>query len=88
MRSNCVEQTVIFGAQIFHDFGRHLYGVTGLPETFVALKDDRLLIVGEPAYDVMQAALAAAGFNRLAVTQCAAGEGKGWVKGMLIDLTV
>lgn len=78
-----IREKNILGATIFYDLKRAVMGWTELPAHFVAVKDDRVLIVGEPCNDVRQAAIASVGFRRAHVTRVPPGEGS---KGLLVNL--
>lgn len=78
-----VKEKTLFGVKIYFDLSRSILGMTELPAHFVAANGARMLIVGEPHADVLQLAIAEAGFNRVHVDRHPAGEG---TTGVLLDL--
>lgn len=87
--SKTVVETSIYGAKIFHDNPSQPWGAMGLDGlTFIALKGDRMAVVGEPNPDVWQAAFAATAFDRFDVTKVPQGYGRKAITGLVLDLTV
>lgn len=78
-----IREKHFYGWAIFYDTARAIVGMTELPANFVALKDNKIVIIGEPGADVLQLALAHAGFTRLATQRVRAGECS---PGLLLDI--
>lgn len=62
-----VQEHEFYGARVFYDREKRVYGVSELPEDFVAVAGARVLIKGTPHRDVLQAAFAHVGFQRASI---------------------
>ena len=91
-RAKPVQESQVWGFRIFHSDGGHLWGVTGLPDDFVAIREDKCLVVGDPSPLVREAAQEALTAHRrywrAHRVYVEAGQGARAIKGLLIDLCV